>query len=180
VNSDDSPDNDALGSTADEIESVVEHVDELPHDLDRSQYVGPYQFPDNARRRWQALVVAIVAAVSAAVGMSAGEGSTLDNQGFVIAAGVLALAAAFLLVAGVPLVVREHQALIIAARAVDFPVGPASAQLGWRSWRSRPTWRILAYSAEDPPLQRGFVMVDAVDGHVLDTIVEDNPEDWSE
>ena len=154
-------------------------VDELPEDLDAAAYVGPYQFPDNSRRRLQALVLAVVGAGSAAIGLTAAENSTLDNRGFILAAGVLVLGAAYLLVAGVPLTVREHGALVIAARSVDFPVGPASAQLGWRGWRSRPTWRILVYSAEEPPLQRGFVLVDAVDGYVLDTIVEDNPEDWS-
>jgi hypothetical protein len=46
--------------------------------------------------------------------------------------------------------------------------------------RSRPTWRILVYSADDPPTKRGLVLVDGVDGSVVDQIVEDNPEDWSE
>ena len=59
-------------------------------------------------------------------------------------------------------------------------MGHASAQLAWRGLRSRPTWRILLYSAEDPPDKRGLVMVDGVDGHVVAHMVEDNPEDWSE
>jgi hypothetical protein len=63
---------------------------------------------------------------------------------------------------------------------VGFPVGHASAQLGWRGLRSRPTWRILLYSAEEPPQRRGFVLVDAVDGHIVDHFTEDNPEDWTE
>ena len=46
--------------------------------------------------------------------------------------------------------------------------------------RSRPTWRILCYSAEEPPQRRGFVLVDAVDGRVGEHVVEDNPESWSE
>jgi hypothetical protein len=45
--------------------------------------------------------------------------------------------------------------------------------------RSRPTWRVLVYSAESPPHQRGLVLVDAVDGQVLEQLVEANPEtDW--
>jgi len=51
--------------------------------------------------------------------------------------------------------------------------------LGWRGLRSRPTWRILLYSAEDPPARRGLVLVDGVDGTVVDHYVGDNPEDWS-
>ena len=38
-----------------------------------------------------------------------------------------------------------------ATRQVGFPVGHASAQLTWRGLRSRPTWRILLYSVENPP-----------------------------
>src|SRR5437870_10037687 len=32
--------------------------------------------------------------------------------------------------------------------------------LGWSGLRSRPVWRILLYSAEDPPQRRGVVLVD--------------------
>ncbi len=82
-------------------------------------------------------------------------------------------------IAGWPLTVRETEALVAAARHVGFPVGHASAQLGWRGLLSRPTWRILLYSSEEPPAQRGLVLVDAVDGTVLSHFVEANPEDWS-
>ena len=67
-----------------------------------------------------------------------------------------------------------------ATAEVGFAVGHASAQMGWRGLLSRPTWRILLYSAENPPTRRGLVLVDGVDGSVIDRIVEDNPEDWSE
>ncbi len=52
--------------------------------------------------------------------------------------------------------------------------------MGWRGLLSRPTWRVLLYSAEDPPTKRGFVLVDGVDGKVIDSFTEANPEDWSE
>ena len=52
--------------------------------------------------------------------------------------------------------------------------------MGWRGLRSRPTWRILLYSAEDPPTTRGLVLVDAVEGDVVAHFTEPNPEDWSE
>ncbi|MEM8707487.1 MAG: hypothetical protein AAGE98_13570, partial [Actinomycetota bacterium] len=57
--------------------------------------------------------------------------------------------------------------------------GHASAQLGWRGLRSRPTWRILLYSNEKVPEKRGLVLVDGVNGEIIDRFVEDNPEDWS-
>ena len=70
--------------------------------------------------------------------------------------------------------------LAVASRTVGFPVGHASAQLAWRGLLSRPAWRILVYSADEPPSIRGLVELDAVDGHVLGEYTERNPEDWSE
>jgi hypothetical protein len=50
----------------------------------------------------------------------------------------------------------------------------------WRGIRSRPTWRVLCYSNEDPPLRRGLVLVDAVDGSVKEHFVEENLEKWDD
>jgi hypothetical protein len=36
----------------------------------------------------------------------------------------------------------------------------------------------LAYSAEDPPISRSLVLIDAIDGTTIDAYVEDNPEEW--
>ena len=66
--------------------------------------------------------------------------------------------------------VDERDALVAATREVGFAVGHASAQLGWRGLRSRPTWKILVYSAEEPPLKRGLVLVDGVVVRVRPTI----------
>ena len=72
-----------------------------------------------------------------------------------------------------------QDALVAAQGAVGFPVGHASAQQVWHGLRSRPTWRVLIYSAEEPPRRRALVLVDAVDGHVIQHLVQDNPaEDW--
>jgi hypothetical protein len=70
----------------------------------------------------------------------------------------------------------EREALVRATANVGFVVGHASAQQVWRGLRSRPTWRIFCYSAEEPPLQRGLVLVDAVDGRVVEVLVEANPD----
>jgi hypothetical protein len=38
----------------------------------------------------------------------------------------------------------------------------------------------LLYSADDPPEKRGLVLVDGVDGSIVEWFVEDNPENWDE
>ena len=157
-----------------------DHVDELPDDLDAAGYVGPYVFPDNNRRRIPGYLYLITAAVCIALWATAGSDAVLINGGFLAAGLVLAAVGLYHLLSGYDLVVDERDALVAASRAVGFPVGHASAQMGWRGLRSRPTWRILLYSAEEPPTQRGFVLVDGVDGDVVDKVVEANPEDWSD
>ena len=158
----------------------AEHVDELPEDLDAAGYVGPYVFPDNNRRRIPGYLYVLSALVCLALWATAGDDAVLVNDGFLVIGIVLLAVGAFHLLAGFDLVVDEQDALVSASRAVGFPVGHASAQMGWRGLRSRPTWRILLYSAEEPPERRGFVLVDGVDGTIVDQFVEDNPEDWSD
>ncbi len=154
--------------------------DRLPADLDVTAYVGRYTFPDIRRRRIPAFLYLVVATGCFALwATSSDRTSVLVNGGFLGAAVALLVIGWYHLVAAWPLAVRDTDALVAAAGEVGFPVGHASAQLGWRGLRSRPTWRILLYSGEDPPTKRGLVLVDAVDGHVLEHLIEDNPEDWS-
>ena len=154
-------------------DDVRNRGDSLPEDLDVTAYVGPYLFPDVRRRRIAGTLHGVVAVGAFAGGVASG------NAGLLAASALLALIAAYHFVAGYHLVLDQTAALTAASRAVGFPVGHASAQLGWRGLRSRPSWRILLYSADAPPTQRGLVEVDAVDGQVLGDYVEDNPEDWS-
>ena len=121
--------------------------DELPHDLDPSGFVGPYQFPDNSRRRWPGVIYLVIAAACVAIYFGFPD-SPIVNVGWLVAA----------------------------QGAVGFPIGHASAQQVWRGLRSRPTWRVLCYSAEEPPAQRGLVLVDAIDGEVIQHLVEPNPD----
>lgn len=153
--------------------------DVLPEDLDAAGFVGPYVFPNNNRRRIPGTLY-LVAAAGCAVLWVVAEASALVNDGYLFAAAVLAVVGAYHLIAGWNLDVDERDALVAATAAVGFPVGHASAQLGWRGLRSRPTWRILVYSADTPPAQRGLVLVDGVDGEVLEFFSEANPEDWSD
>jgi hypothetical protein len=157
----------------------TEQGDELPADLDVTAYVGMYTFPDIRRRRIPGIVYLVLAALFGALWASSGGDGVLVNNGFLVGAICLAVIGAYHVIAAWPLAVRDTEALLAAAGKVGFPVGHASAQLGWRGLRSRPTWRILLYSGEEPPAKRGLVLVDGVDGKVLDHFVEDNPEDWS-
>jgi len=157
----------------------AEVQDELPGELDVSGAVGAYLFPNNSRRRVPGALYLLMALALVAV-WALERDSALVNGGFLLAAGLLAIAGAYSLVSGWDLRVDERDALVAATAEVGFPVGHASAQMGWRGLLSRPTWRILLYSAENPPTRRALVLVDGCDGHVLDRIVEDNPEDWSE
>ena len=151
--------------------------DALPDDL-QPGYVGPYQFPDTARRRIPAVMYALVGAGSILL-WALDRSSTLVNAGFLVAGIVLLAMSGWHLLAAWPLRIDELDALARSGASVGFPVGHASASLAWRGLRSRPIWRILLYSAEEPPLQRGIVVVDAVDGEILLSFAEDNPEDWT-
>ena len=101
------------------------------------------------------------------------------DDGLLWAALLLTVVAIVSITSGWRMHVDEKEALVAAQRAVGFPVGHASAQQVWRGLRSKPTWRVLCYSPEDPPERRGLVLVDAVDGTVVEHLVEDNPERWS-
>lgn len=157
-----------------------EHRDELPEELDVSGYVGQYTFPDIARRRIPTVIYLVIAGLSFLLWVThRGSGHVLVNDGFLWVAVSLAAVALYQWSAAWPLKVGETDALVAAVQRMGFPVGHASAQLGWSGLRSRPVWRILLYSAEDPPRRRGVVLVDGVSAEVLFDFVEDNPEDWS-
>jgi hypothetical protein len=156
-------------------------VDELPEDLNASEFVGPYVFPNNNRRRIPGYLYLLTGAGCVAAWAATGQGDgVLVNGGFLFAGILLVLIGGYHLLAGWDLDVDERDALVAATREVGFAVGHASAQLGWRGLRSRPTWRILLYSAEDPPKTRGLVLVDGVDGEIVAHFTEPNPEDWSD
>lgn len=153
-----------------------EHRDTLPTELDAG-YVGVYSFPDPSRRRGVGIIWLITAGACVSAIALRGTNGVLANGALVPLAVGAALIGLYHFAAGYRLKVRESEALVAASRHVGFSVGHASAQLGFRGLRSRPTWRLLLYSAENPPAQRGLVLVDGVNGTVLDKLVEDNPED---
>jgi len=155
-----------------------DYRDQLPEELDASGYVGQYTFPNNNRRRISGLIYAVTGSGCVALYAASGPG-VLVNRGLFYGGLFLLALACYHFASGVTLQVNETDALVAATRTVGFVVGHASAQLSWRGLISHPTWRILLYSADDPPSKRGLVLVDGVLGTVGDHLVEDNPEDWS-
>ncbi|MGF1598251.1 MAG: hypothetical protein ACFCVK_15180 [Acidimicrobiales bacterium] len=154
--------------------------DELPEDL-QPHLVDPedYVFPNNNRRRVPGYLYLGIA-VALVVLFLVADTSAYVNGGFLGAALVLGLFGVYSIATGWNLAVDEREALVASIAEVGFPVGHASAQMGWRGVLSRPTWRILLYSADEPPTRRGFVLVDGVDASIVESFVEDNPEDWSQ
>lgn len=161
-------------------EASPEIHDELPEDL-QPHLVDPedYIFPNNNRRRVPGyLYLAIAAGLLILVAVRGN--AVFVNRGLVGGAIILAVVGAYSIVSGWDLNIDERDALVASVAEVGFPVGHASAQMGWRGLLSRPTWRVLLYSAEEPPDRRGFVLVDGVDGSIIDSFTEANPEDWSQ
>lgn len=140
----------------------------VPDDLDASVR-GPYQIPSPRRRR---IAAGIYLAGAAAAGLGPVAGLPEGSLG--VAAG-LALLALYHWATAWELGIREPTALEIAGREAGFPVGHASAALGFRGWRSRPVWNVIAYSADEPPGRRALVRVDAVEARLIDTYVEEVP-----
>lgn len=153
--------------------------DRLPDDLVAVGYVGPYRFPDNSRRRIPGAIYLVLALLCVVIWLVGRGSSPLVNWGWLLAAGAMAIAGTLNITSGWRMRVDETQALTAAQRVVGFPVGHASAQQVWRGLRSRPVWRVLCYSTESPPHRRGLVLVDAVDGTVVEHLVEANPERWT-
>lgn len=160
--------------------ATEEYVDELPEDLDLSGFVGPHTFPNNNRRRVPSVLYLVIGAGCVALWMARGDVSPLVNAGILWAGIGLLAFGAYGMIAGWTLRVEESDALVTASAEVGFAVGHAAAQMVWRGWLSRPTWRILLYSDENPPTRRGIVQVDGVSGEVIEWFAEENPEDWSD
>lgn len=151
--------------------------DQLPADLNLDEYVGVTTFPDPGRRRFVGFGWIVVGAIALGVAASSGTDGVLVNNGLVgFGIGCVAIGL-YHVAAGASLKIRETDALVVASKEVGFPIGHASAQLGFQGLLARPTWRILLYSADNPPTKRGMVLIDGRSGAVLGNYVEDNPED---
>jgi hypothetical protein len=154
-----------------------EHVDRLPDDLNAVDHVAPFQFPDNSRRRIPGYIY-IASGLVVAVLSTVRDDAVLLNGGLATGGIVLVVFGLVCLSSGWRMRIDEQAALERAGGAVGFAIGHASAQQVWRGLRSRPTWRVLCYSDEDPPKRRGLVLVDAIDGEVVQKLVQDADETW--
>lgn len=159
-------------------DSVDELRDELPDDINAADFIGAYRFPDNSRRRIPGYLYLALAAVCLFAFLTSRDSSAVVNGGLAWAAVMLGAVGVVSITSGWRMQIDEKEALVEAQQAIGFPVGHASAQQVWHGLRSRPTWRVLCYSTEEPPERRGLVLVDAVDGRVIQHLVEDNPEQW--
>jgi len=140
-------------ATPDEQSASPDEIrDQLPADLDVTGFVGAYQFPDNSRRRIPAVIYSLVALGCLLLWLARrnDEGS-LVNNGLLYVAVLLGAFAAYVFTSSWKMSINEREALVRATQAVGFAVGHASAQQVWRGLRSRPTWRVFCYSAQEPP-----------------------------
>lgn len=158
------------GRSGIEVPSSVADAAAMPEDLNANVF-GPYSVPDPSRRRRAAGVYA-VAGAGVAIGIALG----LPAGMWLLVLGLVG-AAAFNWVSGWRLEVREGTALETANRAIGFPVGHASANLGFYGVRAKPIWNILVFSADEPPSRRGLVRVDALSGDVVEQYSEEIPLD---
>jgi hypothetical protein len=140
----------------------------MPDDLD-ANVLGPYEVPDPARRRRSGTVY-VAAAVLTAAGILMGL-----PTGMWIVVGIFTALALYHMVAGAHLTVSDARALTLATGAVGFPVGHASAVLGFDGVLARPVWNVLVFSSDEPPTTRGLVRVDGRSGMVLEIYTEPVP-----
>lgn len=165
------------GQASDEIRDV------LPADLNAVEHAGEYRFPDNSRRRIPAVIYLVGGGFAVVASLSLGDSAVMANRGLMAGGVLLCVFGIFGITSGWRMAVDEQEALASAATAVGFAVGHASAQQVWRGLRSRPTWRVLCYSDEEPPTRRGLVLVDAVDGRVIEHFSEEaigeSAQDWA-
>lgn len=166
-------------TTTDAAKDTSDFRDQLPSDLNASEHVGIYKFPDNSRRRIPGYIYLGGGVLVIALATVIGSDGPYVNTGLLSGGLVLALFGLLCLTSGWRMTIDEQEALEAAGSAVGFAVGHASAQQVWRGFRSRPTWRVLCYSNEDPPSRRGLVLVDAVNGKVVEHLSQENLEDWS-
>jgi hypothetical protein len=163
-------------TTTDAAKDANDFRDQLPSDLNVAEHVGVYKFPDNSRRRIPGYIYLVAGVLVIALATVIGSDGPYVNTGLLAGGVVLALFGLLCLTSGWRMTIDEQQALEAAGSAVGFAVGHASAQQVWRGVRSRPTWRVFCYSAQEPPTHRGLVLVDAVDGEIVECLVELNPD----
>jgi hypothetical protein len=91
-----------------DVSDIRDITDELPDELNAVEYVGPYQFPDNKRRRVPALMYLVVGVVLAVLWLAArSDASSLVNRGFGLGGLFLIALGLYGLKAATPMVVTD-------------------------------------------------------------------------
>lgn len=152
----------------DEVAEAAAVPDDLDSDVDELEYTVP-----NTNRRRRAGAVYLVGAASVGILIASG---LLPRSMWWTAVAVVAGVGVYHFISGWNLALLDREALEVANQEVPFAVGHASASLGFSGWRARPVWNVLVFSADDPPSQRGLVLVDGIDGRVRDSFVDEIPE----
>ena len=159
------------GGHSEESIDVESYKDKLPDDLDVTKYVGPYQFPSPRKRKTAAMFILTIALISIGLGINSSNTS-------LIVAGIISLViGALFFLLGWELNAKDLEALTLAASQAPFSVGHASAQLCFTGWASKPTWRVVVFSSDEPPTQRGLVEISAVTKEITSTFFDmEEPE----
>ena len=117
------------GAMADDATRDDDVTDALPDDLNASEWVGPYVFPNNNRRRVPGYLYLGLGAACIAAWAIAGTDAVLVNGGFLFAGILLVLLGIYHLLAGWNLDVDERDALVAATKEVGLRgrprLGPA-------------------------------------------------------
>jgi len=156
---------------------VPETFDSLPEDLEPTYGADEYQIPNTEKRKLAGYLYVGTGLIFILLSLLFDD-SPLVNKGFLISGISIVLFGLYNFYASIRCMIDEREALEIASESIGFQIGPASAQLMWRGFRSRPVWRLLMYSSEEIPLTRAVILIDGSSGKVLEQIVEDNPEEW--
>lgn len=138
------------------IPQEVAEASAIPDELN-ADAIGDYRFPDPRGRR-------VGGWIYLGLGLGLAVAGLVSSNRWWVGATIAAVLGGWHLVAGWPLLFDQEKAVEMAAQAVGFPVGHASAAVTFRSLRSRPRWHVILYSADSPPTQRALVELDAVAG----------------
>lgn len=157
----------STGSASD----ATEYTDELPSDLDVTKYVGPYQFPSPRKRKTAATCIIVISLITIALGINS------SNTSLTVAGGISLLIGLLFFLLGWELNAKDLDALTLAASQAPFSVGHASAQLCFTGWASKPTWRVVVFSSDEPPTQRGLVEISAVTKEITSTFFDMEEQD---
>lgn len=147
------------------------YKDQLPDDLDTTKNVGPYQFPSPRKRRSAASFIVGIGIITCGLGIMSANTSLIVAGIISVLIGTLFFALAWELNA------KDIDALTLAAAQAPFSVGHASAQLCFTGFASKPTWRVVVFSSDEPPTQRGLVEISAITKEIKSTFFDmEEPE----